>query len=641
MALRQAPHFNLEGGTAWINTAPLRMEDLRGKIVLLDFWTYCCINCHHILPALAKLEQKYPNDLVVIGVHTPKFFAERDTENLRRKVREYQIKHPVINDAEQKIWDRFGVNSWPTLIVLGPHGEPLAKQSGEVPFEALDEFVGKQVRRFKAKNEINETPVKFEAEIDKPDSSPLLFPGKVLADATGKRLFIADTGHSRIVVADLDGKVQQVYGDGTAALKDGPADKAQFNRPQGMCLVENTLYVADTENHAIRAIDLKAKDVKTVAGTGHQTYKYDSHGAGTKTALTSPWDVVLIPGTKHLLIAMAGHHQIWRYDIESGVVGVWAGTGREDIIDGPLHEAAFAQPSGLATDGTSLFVADSEGSAVRVIGLKSGRVLTLAGTHDLPNGQSLFAFGDTDGVADEARLQHCLGVAFGDGKVYVADTYNNKIKVISLRTQDVKTLAGDKKAGESDDPPHFYQPGGLSLAGSTLYVADTNNFLIRAIDLKTDAVRTLALSGLNPPVQPKAVPSFAHALLTPAPKVKVVPGKSVTLNVKLPLAEKTKINADAPSMPYVIDANGTNGLVASDLATTVHKVEPPTDKFSVTVPLTKEPTAGDSLEVKLSVQAFVCDTGSNLCQIKNYVWTVPITFADDGDKSVTLTAKTH
>lgn len=641
VALRQAPAISLEGGTAWINSGPLRLEDLRGKIVLLDFWTYCCINCHHILPSLAKLEQKYANELVVIGVHTPKFFAERDTENLRRKVREYHIKHPVINDADMKLWERFGVNSWPTLAVLGPHGEPLAMQPGEVSFEALDEFIGKQVRRFKARKELSETLLKFPAEIDKPDESPLFFPGKIVADAPGKRLFISDTGHSRIVVTDLDGKLEQVYGDGNAGLKDGPAEQAQFNRPQGMCLVEHTLYVADTENHALRAIDLKAKDVKTVAGTGHQTSKLDSHGPGITTALTSPWDVILIPGTRHLLIAMAGHHQIWRFDMETGMVGVWAGTGREDIGDGTLRECAFAQPSGLATDGTSVYVADSEGSAVRVITLKSGQVQTLAGTHDLPNGRSLFAFGDTDGVHDEARLQHCLGVAYGEGKVYIADTYNNKVKVCTARTGEVKTLAGDKKPGDSDDPPKFYQPGGLSLAGATLYVADTNNFEIRTIDLKSGAVRTLALSGLSPPVRPRAVPSFAHAQIIPAPQAKVTPAESVFLDVKLPLSAKMKVNADAGSMPYVVEASGTKGLASSDLGSKVETVQPPADKFTVKVPLTREATPGDSLEIKLSVQAFVCDTGSNLCQIKNYVWTVPIAFSDDGEQRVTLTAKAH
>jgi len=636
VALRQVPRLSLEGGTAWINSGPLRLDDLRGKIVVLDFWTYCCINCHHVLPVLAKLEEKYPNEVVVIGVHTPKFFAERDTENLRRKVREYHIKHPVINDADQVLWERFGVSSWPTLVVLGPHGEPLAANPGEITFEILDRFVGKQIREFQAKKQIDETPLKFSAEIDKPDDSPLLFPGKVLADEKGKRLFISDTGHSRIVVTDLQGKVQQVYGDGTPALKDGPADKAQFNRPQGMCLVGNTLYVADTENHALRAIDLKAKEVKTVAGTGHQTHNLNSHGSGTKTALTSPWDVVLIPHTKHLLIAMAGQHQIWRYDIESEMVGVWAGTGREDITDGPGHDAAFAQPSGLATDGTSLFVADSEGSAVRAINLKSGLVQTVAGTHDLPRGQSLFAFGDADGIGDEARLQHCLGVAYGDGKVYIADTYNNKIKVCSLKSQEVRTIAGEKKPGDGDDPARFYQPGGVSLAGSTLYVADTNNFQIRAIDLKSGAVRTLALDGLSPPPRPKTAPSFARAMIIPVRKMKVAPEKSIKFDVKLPLDENTKVNSDSGSMPYVFEATGKEGLVPADLSSKVEKVDPPASKFTATLALDKEPSAGDEIEVKLSVQAFVCNNNSNLCQIKSYVWTVPVVFTDGGKKTVTL-----
>ncbi len=632
-AQRQLDRLTLDGGVAWINTAPLKMEDLRGKIVILDFWTYCCINCHHIIPVLAKLEEKYPNDIVVIGVHTPKFFAERDTENIRRKVREYKLKHPVINDANQTLWDRFGVQSWPTIVVLGPNGEPLAKQGGEVPFDILDKYIGREIQKFKAKGAMKETPVQFFPEIEKPDNTPLLFPGKILADGPGKRLFISDTGHSRIVITSLDGKVQQVFGNGVEGLNDGPADKAQFNRQQGMCLVENTLYVADTENHALRAIDLKAKTVKTVAGTGQQTYKIDAHGPGLKTPLTSPWDVIQVPGTKTLLIAMAGHHQIWRFEMESEMVGVWAGSGQENIIDGPPGEAAFAQPSGLATDGKFLYVADSEVSGIRAVSLEKNKhlVQTVVGV-------GLFGFGDIDGVGDEVRLQHCLGVAYDDDKLYIADTYNNKIKVCYPSKREVKTILGNKTPGDSDDPPRFYQPGGLSVANMILYVADTNNHAIRAVDLKSGTVKTLDLSGLKPPTRPR--PKFNNALLTEASKAKVSPTDTVTLNVTLPLAEKQKVNAEPDSITYVIETVDKDGLVKKGVAEETKHVSKPEDKFSVEIPLTKVPASGQSLEVKLSVSAFVCDADTNLCQVKNYIWTVPIAFADRGADSVSLKAQT-
>ncbi|HMB04553.1 MAG TPA: thioredoxin-like domain-containing protein [Isosphaeraceae bacterium] len=634
---------SLGGGVGWLNTAgPIRLEELRGKIVLLDFWTYCCINCHHVLPALATLEKKYKDDLVVIGVHTPKFFAEQDTEGLRKKVREYGIKHPIINDAEQRIWHRFGVESWPTLVVLGPRGEPIARQSGEVPFEALDRDIGQLVERYRARGDLNGTPIKFFPEDEKPDDTPLLFPGKVLADAAGKRLFVSDTGHNRIVMAGLAGQDPKPIGDGRAGLVGGDFVKAEFNRPQGMCLVGETLYVADTENHALRAVDLVARTVATVAGTGRQSQNFDAHGPGTRTSLTSPWDVVHVPGTNALLIAMAGQHQIWRYDLGSKQVGAWAGTGREDVGDGPLGSAAFAQPSGLATDGQHLFVADSEGSAIRSVSFarKGARVSTLAGTHDLPQGQSLFAFDDIDGRAGEARLQHCLGVAYAHGRLYIADTYNNKIKVYDPKTRSVKTLVGSHEPGDSDKPPRFDQPGGLSVAGSTLYVADTGNHKVRTVDLNASTVATLDFGGLKPPAPPARAPSFPNASVVAVPTVKVAPGEKITLEVMIHLAPGFKLNTGA-AMPYLVETPGKSGVLADSASPTGQKLESPRPEFTIDVPLARPAEPGRSIPLKLSLSAFVCNEGSSLCTVKSYVWNIPIAFADGGKEKVTLTTAVH
>ncbi len=403
----QEPRLSLDGAVAWINTdGPIHLEKLRGKIVLLDFWTYCCINCHHVLPDLAMLEKKYKNQLVVIGVHTAKFDAEKDTENIRDKVREYNIKHPVANDANQVIWNRFGVQSWPTIGVVDVNGEIVKAYSGEGHGDELDKLIGDLVAKAKSRGELDETPFEFPAESERPHEGGLLYPGKVTADETSKRLYISDTGHNRIVVTDLDGQFIEAIGSGKTGLVDGDFNTATFDRPQGTCLFEDILYIADTENHALRAVDLKAKTVSTVAGTGKQSHAFSGSGNGTVTGLNSPWDVIPIPGTKLLAIAMAGPHQIWRYDIARGTVGHWAGSGYENIQDGSLTTARFAQPSGLATDGQHLFVADSEVSGVRTISLGSQhRVGTIVGT-------GLFKFGDVDGKADDVLLQHCLGLAY-------------------------------------------------------------------------------------------------------------------------------------------------------------------------------------------------------------------------------------
>jgi thiol-disulfide isomerase/thioredoxin len=491
----------LEGGVGWLNTAgPIRLKDLRGKIVVLDFWTFCCINCIHTLPDLAKLEKKYANELVVVGVHSAKFDNEKDTEAIRKAILRYEISHPVVNDARQRIWKAYGAQSWPTIFLIDPEGYIVAVGSGEGLGEALDREIGKLVKIHKDKKTLDEKPRKFElARNQETGESPLFFPGKILADETGNRLFIADSTHHRIVITDLQGKKIAIAGIGEPGKTDGAFDKASFNDPQGMALRGETLYVADRKNHLLRALDLKKKTVKTIAGTGQQGEDRRNGGAALKVGLNSPWDI-LLQGDK-LYIAQAGFHQIWTLDLEKDQLVLFAGSGREDILDGPLVAAdngfrirasSFAQPSGLTSDGKFLYVADSEVSGVRAIPLDGkSEVKTLVGV-------GLFEFGDDDGVGDKVRLQHALGVAFRDGKIYVADTYNSKIKVLDPKDRSCETFLG----GETDGwlgGPTFFEPGGLSFAGDKLYVADTNAHRIRVVDLKTKAVKTLALSGVEAP----------------------------------------------------------------------------------------------------------------------------------------------
>lgn len=490
---------SLDGAVGWINSGPIDLAALKGKIVLLDFWTYCCINCHHILPDLEKLEQKYKNALVVIGVHSGKFDAERNTENIRKKVAEYRIKHPVANDAEMVIWERFGVNAWPTLVLIDPEGRVVGARSGEGHYELFDQVIGKMAEEYRKAGKLDETPIHFESEASQYANKPLLFPGKVLADEKGNRLFISDTGHNRIVQTDLEGRNPVLIGDGQTGLVDGDFSKARFNRQQGMCLEGDTLYVADTNNHAIRAVNLKEKRVETLAGDGQQARR-DSRepfkGPAKTSQISSPWDVIQLPGSRDVFIAMAGPHQIWKLDPEAGAISSYAGSGYENIQDGSLATARFAQPSGLATDGENLFVADSEVSGVRIIKGVAGaepRVGRIVG-------KGLFVFGDRDGKGPEqVRLQHCLGLAYGDGKLFIADTYNNKVKLCDPSTAAVTTFAGATESGDSDDPPRFYEPGGLSLAGDNLYVADTNNHKIKVVDIKTGKTRTLEIPDLKPP----------------------------------------------------------------------------------------------------------------------------------------------
>ncbi len=536
-----APEF--PEGLEWLNTRrPLALRDLRGKVVVLDFWTYCCINCMHILPELKKLERRFERELVVIGVHSAKFPAERETENIRQAILRYGIEHPVVNDRDMLIWRLYGARAWPTLVLIDPRGKIVGQVSGEITAEVFGAVIAEVIGTFDARGEIDRRPIRFELERERAPEPVLSFPGKVLADAASGRLFIADSNHHRILVVALaDGTILDVIGQGEAGLRDGDFETAQFHHPQGMAVRGEVLYVADTENHAIREVDVNARRVRTIAGTGQQLRRpFHPGGSALQVDLNSPWDVVLLGD--QLYIAMAGSHQLWVLDLKTKVVRPYAGSGYEGCQDGPLLEASLAQPSGLTTDGRRLYVADSEASAIRAVDLdQRGCVETLVG-------EDLFVFGDRDGPSRRARLQHPLGVAFHDGVLYVADTYNNKIKKLFPTMRQVVTFLGTGKAGLRDgERPLFDEPGGISIADGKLYIADTNNHVVRVADLQTGRTVTLELKGvqrLRP--RPRAVSSFSGDVLT-VPAQRVTPGAG-TLVLSLQLPKGHKLSEQAPSL---------------------------------------------------------------------------------------------
>ncbi len=433
----------------WLNTdRPLSLADLKGKVVLLDFWTYGCINCMHIIPDLKRLEEKYGDALVVIGVHSAKFRNEGETDNLRQIILRYELEHPVANDRDFLVWRAYGVRAWPTLVLIDPEGRVVGKHAGEQVFEPFDRAIGGLIREFEADGAIDRRPLGLALEQSGLPETALSYPGKLLVDAGERRLFIADSNHHRIVVANLDTlRVEQVIGGPEPGFVDGEPAHARFRHPQGMALGPDgrRLYVADTENHAIRLIDLGMESVTTVVGTGRQSREYPGRGGRAPTVdLNSPWDLELI--WPFLYVAMAGSHQLWLLSLESGMIEPWVGSGREGIDDGPAQEASLAQPSGLATDGEWLYFTDPEASAIRAASLHDGSVRTLVGT-------GLFDFGDQDGRGPDARLQHALGIAYrpADGLLYVADTYNDKLKTVDPAGAQVRTLLGEGRGWRDGD----------------------------------------------------------------------------------------------------------------------------------------------------------------------------------------------
>ncbi|KAA0134299.1 redoxin domain-containing protein [Gimesia chilikensis] len=563
------PAPSLDGGTEWLNSAgEITLKDLRGKVVLIDFWTYCCINCMHVLPDLAYLEKKYPNELVVIGCHSAKFDNEKETDNIRRAIQRYEIKHPVINDSNMTVWRKYGVRAWPSMVLIDPEGNYCGHISGEGNRELLDKVLEQVIAYHRAKGTLDETPVHFELESAKLKPTPLKFPGKLLADEAHNRLFISDSNHNRIVVSSLDGKLLDVIGSGQIGNKDGDYKTAAFDHPQGMALIGNTLYVADTENHLIRKIDLDQKQVSTLAGTGEQARTRKPGGKLRTTALNSPWALAEIDGT--LYICMAGPHQIWSHKLGSDEIGVYAGSGREDITNGPLDTSAFAQTSGIAVDGDIFYVVDSEGSAVRKVDTKQGTVSTIAGTSDLERGRSLFEFGDKDGIGDKARLQHPLGVLFDNGRLFIADTYNHKLKTIDLKTNEVKTFLGTGKDGKSLKPAEFSEPSGLAKVGNRLFVADTNNHRICVVNLDNDQVSEFKVQGLTPPELPKTSgDSFAatSAAALNASAQTVAAGKPIKVTVTPQLPTDYKLSPLAPIKFSLKAADASGETVATGKGT--------------------------------------------------------------------------
>jgi thiol-disulfide isomerase/thioredoxin len=630
----------------WLNTAgPLELRDLRGKFVLLDFWTYCCINCMHILPELHKLEQAWPKNLVVIGVHSAKFAAEQETANIREAIQRYNIEHPVINDSRHELWALFNVNVWPTVVLIDPEGYAVWGTTGEITSEEVDKVIRGRIAYYRQRKQLDETPLRFALERRTAAATPLCFPGKVIADSASGRLFIADSNHNRIVAAKLDGTLLEVIGSGVAGKSDGDFTTAQFNQPQGMALRGNMLYVADTENHEIRRVELARRKVATIAGTGRQAREPAAPirlPEPRRVPLSSPWDLLL--HGDDLYIAMAGCHQIWRMRLDGTAAVLYAGNGFEDIVDGPMlplraltpGTASFAQPSGLATDGKWLFVADSEGSSIRAVPLgRRADVRTVVGTSQLPEAR-LFTFGDVDGPPGVARFQHPLGLAYYRGAIYVADTYNHKIRVVDPASGTTRTLAGTGRAGHSDQPAAFYEPGGLAVAAGKLFVADTDNHLVRVVDLATERVSTLTIAGLTPP-QPPAPAKWSPENVEKLPPALVRPENgAVRIHVQLDLPPGYEINTLAPweyrfenavqpsaGPADVIDRKGFGKSV---------RIEKPATEFDIRLPV--RGASGRDLAL-VTLDYYYCRKGAEgLCKAGSATWLVTVDLSATAKTSV-------
>jgi thiol-disulfide isomerase/thioredoxin/sugar lactone lactonase YvrE len=449
-------------GRGWLNTGgrELSLADLRGRFVLLDFWTSGCVNCHHVLDELRPLEERFRDVLVVVGVHSPKFTHEATPASVAAAVRRYGVGHPVLDDADMATWDAYSARAWPTLVLVDPEGFVVAHLSGEGHAHGL----GRQLDMLVAEHEARGTLHRGDGPYVPPEphesqASLLTFPSKALRIPPGRRAgspapgwLVADTAAHRLVLLGDDlATPQATVGDGARGHADGAAGSARFNEPLGLALlpadvaarVGYDVVVADSVSHALRGVRLADLTVVTVAGTGRQLRERGGGGPALVTDLSTPADVAWFGG--RVVVAMSGIHQLWAFDPApdpaAGTVAVLAGTSNEGVVDGTAAQAWFAQPTGLAVsaDGGTLWVADPESSALRRVaadGPDGGLRVTTA------VGQGLFDFGFVDGPAATALLQHPTGVAvLPDGSVALADTYNGAVRRYDPAADEVTTLA--------------------------------------------------------------------------------------------------------------------------------------------------------------------------------------------------------
>lgn len=462
-----APELDTKQG--WVNTRKTyKLEDFRGKLVLLDFWTFGCINCQHIVPDLQRLEEEYPKELVVIGIHSGKFKHEQESLKIKEAILKFGIRHPVINDADYTLWNAYAVRAWPTLVLIAPNGRVIGQHAGEGVYQVVQPYLEQLKEEYAGSLRREVFP--FQYIQPEPKDSPLSFPSKLIAGEDGT-IWCSDSGHNRVLQLSAEGKILCRIGGEEQGFKDGSFSACSFYEPHGLALEDNLLYIADTKNNTLRVADLKSRKVNTLAGTGKLDYYFFEERWNEAVLPNSPWDLLIYQNT--LYIASAGNHQILQMDLQEQQVKRFAGTGREALANGSLREAAFNQPSGLSHIGDTLYVADAEASAIRAIDLQEKLVYT-------PLGKGLFDFGDADGDVEDALLQHNLGITAKDGLLFIADTYNGKIRQFDLYKERVKTLV----AG-------LNEPNDLLFVGDELWVSDTHNHQLLKINLRKQSKKVV------------------------------------------------------------------------------------------------------------------------------------------------------
>jgi thiol-disulfide isomerase/thioredoxin len=592
-------------GRGWLNTGDKRisLEELRGRIVVLDFWTFCCVNCLHVLDELRPLEEKYADSLVLIGVHSPKFEHEADPDALAAAVERYAVNHPVLDDPELATWQAYTARAWPTLVVIDPEGYIVASMSGEGHAHGLSVLIEELVAEHTAKGTLRQGDSPYAAP-PAPETA-LRFPGKAAVLPDGSFL-VSDTTHHEVVQLEADLVTERARFGGSGVL----------NEPQGVLVlpvetasrVGYDVVVADSVNHQVKGLRLADGSFTVLAGTGRQLRERSGSGPALKQDLSTPWDVAWF--IDRVVVAMAGTHQLWALhlgaDPADNTVAVLGGTSNEGIRDGAADEAWFAQPSGLATsaDGSRLWVADSETSALRSLHLTDDGFVVE--THV---GQGLFDFGHRDGAADQALMQHPLGVTvLPDGSVAVSDTYNGAIRRFDPVAREVSTLA----TGLREPSDAVVETDG---EGTRLVVVESAAHQLVRIPLPEKAQRVDGLARQTQRPRQEVAPGAVHL------RVNFTPPTGQKLDYRW--GDPTRLVVSATPAALLTEGEGSaEGLTRE---------------------LVLDPAVGDGV-LHVSVQAAACDgdpdTGEvpehAACHLYQQDWGIPVVLVEGAPAEVSL-----
>jgi thiol-disulfide isomerase/thioredoxin len=577
-------------GRGWLNTGgrTLSLADLRGTFVLLDFWTFCCVNCLHVLDELRELEEAHRDVLVVIGVHSPKFPHEADPHALAEAVERYEVHHPVLDDPDLTTWQAYTARAWPTLVLIDPEGYVVAHLSGEGHAAGLEALLSTLLPQHEANGTLHRGDGPYVPP--PPAATNLRYPGGLLRLPDG--VLVSDTAHHQIVrlADDLSTEVAR-YGTGERGLRDGT--EPRFSSPLGLLAlpaevaarVGYDVVVADSTNHALRGLSLATGEVTTVAGTGRQLRLRTGAGPAREQDLSTPWDVAW--WQDRVVVAMAGVHQLWWFDPVAATVGVLAGTSHEGLVDGAPGEAWFAQPSGLSVDRSlgadALWVADSETSALRRVSADGVETVV---------GEGLFDFGHRDGPAGQARLQHPLAVeVLADGSVAIADTYNGAIR--RYADGQVSTIAEG-----------LSEPAALVAAGDVLLVAEGH---------RITRVPIGAAARVDGPAQRTTRPAVE---LAPGP-VRVVVRFTPPPGHKLDDSFGDPVWTSVSAAPEPVSGGGRRAGLER------------------TVELAQDGT------LSVSAQAAACDEADGVCRLYQQDWGVPYRLVAGGGSELVLDLAAH